>query len=62
MKPGLMDDLPEAVAGMRKVKTGMRRGFARVDAAEQHLQIGRDDVADVVIAHAVTKPARNLTA
>jgi len=43
--PRRMQRRPEAIAGTRKVKA--RRGGveAWVDAAEQDLQVGRDDVA-----------------
>ncbi len=45
-----MQRRPEAVAGTSEVKTGGCRVQAGVDAAEQHLQAGPDDVAQPLAA------------
>jgi hypothetical protein len=45
-EPGPVQRRPEAVAGAGEVVAGGRRVQARVDAAEQHVQAGSDDVGD----------------
>jgi hypothetical protein len=46
---GPMDRRPEAVARPGEVVTGRARPQARVDAHEEHVEIGSDDILDLFV-------------
>jgi len=54
-EPGLMDDLPEAIARMGKMKAGMGGGLPRVDTAKDNAQARRKDIANHVFSGCMAK-------
>jgi hypothetical protein len=48
-----MDNLPEAISRMGEVKTGVRRGLARVDAAEHHPQPRDKNIVDHLYSRSI---------
>ena len=52
---GLMDDLPEAIARMGKMKAGMGGGLPRVDTAKDNAQARRKDIANHVFSGCMAK-------